>query len=276
VTADATTDAANQRPPLPRRVAVVLIPTYALVVLSFALPDIPLDGQLAEIVVRVADTGTWTQLPILCVIMVAVLVSRVGISGRRRALEAGVIIGVMLVSLAGNALLNEHVIKESLGVPRPNISALAEAGALGPEYPDGDAFYATNPSKDARREALAPKLEQLDEPALAELVEAHWLHETGYSFPSGHATAAMTFASLMVALGLAWVGGWRLFVTRALVPIWALAVVYSRPLLEVHTPVDVSVGGLIGFGWGLASAWVVVRIVEKVSLRGQEPLAGRS
>lgn len=263
---DTNTDPGS--PSLARRVAMVLVPTYVLVLLSFVLPDIPLDGALGELAVRVADTGSWTQLPVLCVILIAVLISRAGISGRRRALEAGVILAVMLISLAGNALLNESVIKPSLAVPRPNIAALAEAGALGPEVPTGDAFYALG-DKDQRREYLAPRLEQLDEPALDERVRAHWVHETGYSFPSGHSTAAMTFASLLVALGFAWTSGWRQVVTRMFVPIWALCVVYSRPLLGVHTPLDVSVGALVGFAWGLSSAWVVVRVVERASTRAQ-------
>ena len=239
-----------------RRIAAVLIPTFLLVLVSFALPQIPLDGALAQLAVRVSDTATWGQLPFLCIATVILLTSRPGPGMRRRAIEAVTIAAVMLAMIAGNGELNEEVIKPSFHVPRPNIVALAEAGALGPEVPDGAAFYELG-DKQERRDYLALRLAELDEPALAPEVRAHWTHEAGFSFPSGHSGASMTFATMMLALGLAWLKGWRQHVTTAL-PIWAVLVVWSRPLLRVHSPVDVSVGTLAGFAWGLL-AFVLVR-----------------
>lgn len=258
----ADTDLRDQ-PTLARRIAAVLIPTYALVLLSFALPEIPLDGSLAEVIVRVADSATWGQLPFLCIAALMLLNSRPGPSMRRRAIEAVTIIVVMLGVIGGNALLNEFVIKPTFHVPRPNIVALAEDGALGPAVPDGPAFYELGDKQD-RRDYLSPRLAELEQPALAPAVREHWLDETGYSFPSGHSTASMTFASLMVALGMCWLGGWRQGVTSAL-PIWALCVVYSRPLLQVHTATDVSVGALVGICLGLLSFLLIRWIVEKLA-----------
>jgi phosphatidylglycerophosphatase B len=239
----------------------VLVPTFALALLSFALPDIALDGAFANLVLRVADSATWEQLPLLCIAALLLLASRPGPGTRQRAIEAAVIVIVMLVALGGNAMLNENVIKPALAEPRPNIEALAQAGALGEGVEDGDDFYALG-NKNTRRELLSEHLAELEQPPLTPRVRAHWIHEAGYSFPSGHATAAMTFASLMVALGFYWLAGWRLLITSVAVPVWAACVVYSRPLLGVHTPVDVTVGTLLGFGWGLG-AFVFIRWVVR-------------
>lgn len=251
-----TAETKASQAPLPRRIAFVLIPTYLLVLLSFVLPQIPLDGGFAAFVVRVADSATWDQLPLLCMASLILLTSRPGPPMRQRMIETGVIIVVMGGALGGNALLNEHLIKPSFHVPRPNIVALAEQDNLGPAVADGDGFYALG-DKQARRDYLAPLLAELEQPGLGVKVREHWTHETGYSFPSGHASASMTFATLMLALGLSWLYGWRQWITTVM-PLWALCVVYSRPLLQVHTGYDVSMGALVGIGWGL-SAFVLMR-----------------
>jgi phosphatidylglycerophosphatase B len=241
------------RPFALRRLLAVLLPTFVLVLPTFLLPSVPLDGELATLAVHVSDSGYWTGLPFICALVIALIVSRPGLTTRRRATEAGFMVIAMLVALAGNALLNENVIKPRFAVPRPDIVALTEAGSLEPEVDQPDEFYALG-DKDARRVFLRSKLETLDEPKLAPLVREHWITETGYSFPSGHSTAAMTFASMIVALSLMWLSGWRLSVLSVAAPLWALAVVYARPLLTVHSPVDVTVGTVIGFCWGIAAS----------------------
>lgn len=243
-------DAANKTPSLARRIALVLLPTFALVLCSFLLPKIALDGPLAVLAVRFSDTGYTTQMPFLCVGVIALVISRPSLTTRRRTVEGVAMLLAMIVALAGNAWINENIIKPNFAVARPNMIALTEAGALEPEIDDPAEFYALG-DKSARRDYLEEKLEELDEPALAPLVRDHWAYETGYSFPSGHSTAAITFATLMAALALTWMSGWRLTVLRVAVPIWALCVVYSRVLLTVHSPVDVTVGALAGIGWGL-------------------------
>ncbi len=244
----------------PTRLALVLGPAFALVLVSFALPEIPLDTPFADFWVRVSDTAYWSFMPVVCVVVVLLVVSRPGIDGRRRAVEAVVATVALLVVVAGNAQVNEHVIKPALAVPRPNIVTLAETGALGPQITEAADFYALG-DKDARRQFLAPQLQQLDEPALSPLVEDHWAHETGFALPSGHSTAAMTFAALMAMLGFAWLTDWRARVTAVVVPVWAVLVAHSRVLLGVHTPTDVVVGSLVGIGLGTVAAIVVLRFV---------------
>lgn len=231
--------------------------------LSPLLPSLDLDSALADVVVSMTDTASWNQMPILAVVAVLFLVTRPGIAPSRRWSELGAIALVMLVAIVGNGLLNEHVVKPAFGIPRPNLVELAQDGALGPEYPTAADLYAVGDKAD-RRAVLATVLPSVPEPVLSDRVEEHWIHETGYSFPSGHSTAAVTFATLMVALAGAWMSGWRRSLVFFVLPLWAIAVVYSRPLLEVHTALDVIVGTMAGLGWGLAAyavvRWVVTRL----------------
>jgi phosphatidylglycerophosphatase B len=235
------------------RIALALALMFAWVLLSFVLLDIPLNSGPADLAVRVSDSADWDQLPFWAAAALALVVSRPGLRTRRRVVEAVALTLAMLIALAGNAWLNENVIKPTFAVPRPNIVALTEAHALGAGIHDPADFYARG-DKSERSELLRLRLAKVEQPALSPLVREHWIVETGYAFPSGHATVAMTFASLLVALGFAWgISGWRKWFTNTLVPIWAVCVVYSRPLLEVHSAVDVSVGTLVGFAWGLGA-----------------------
>ena len=243
-----------------KTLAVVIAITFAATLLSLALPTIALNTSFADMVVRITDTASWTQLPVLGAVAVVVVVSRPSLSRHRRATEALAITVTLLVILVGNGLLNEHIVKPWLGVARPNIVEQADSGALGAEFPDADSLYAAG-NKEERRVILGEKLTAAQTPYLSTTVRAHWIHETGYSFPSGHSTAAMTFAATLAAIGSTWLGGWRRFTMTVIVPIWALAVVYSRVLLEVHRPIDVIAGTTIGFAWGLL-AFSIIRTLS--------------
>ena len=235
-----------------RRILIVLSPALAAILFGGLLPSIDLGSSFADAMVRVSDTASWTQLPFLALVVVLAAVTRPGLSTSRRSIEAGITIVVMLVVLAGNGLLNEHVVKPAIGVPRPNIVTLAEDGTLGPEISTGDDFYATG-SKSERRGLLHERLTPARTPDLSPTVRSHWIHEAGYATPSGHATTAVTFATLGVGLGLLWLDGWRRRVLLIALPAWAVAVATSRLLIGVHTATDVIVGALIGVGWGPVS-----------------------
>jgi phosphatidylglycerophosphatase B len=232
-----------------RLLGIVLSCLYVGALLTPLLPRIALDTGFADAVVRLTDTASWTLLTPLAILAIVALVARRGSTHQRRIREAASLSLVMLIALAGNALLNEHVVKPAFGVPRPNIVHLTESGTLGPDLPDATAFYATG-DKQTRREVLSERLPERTTPQLSETTRAHWIHETGYSFPSGHTTAAITFAVLLMTIGEYWLEGWRRAVTRYGLPLWALAVAASRTLLEVHTGWDVIGGVVAGFIWG--------------------------
>lgn len=239
-----------------RLLGIILVSLFIGAQLTPLLPRMALDTAFADWVDRLTDTASWTQLTPIAILSVVVLVSRRGITPRRRVREAATLSMVMLIALVGNALLNENVIKPAFGIPRPNIVTLAETGVLGPELPDAEAFYETG-DKERRREVLGDRLTEQTTPQLTDRVRAHWIHETGYSFPSGHTTAAVTFAVLLAAVASFWLSGWRHVATMYLLPLWAIGIAASRTLLEVHTAWDVLGGTVAGFGWGLLAFFAV-------------------
>jgi len=249
---------------LTRRTLVVLSPTFGLIALSGLLPRIDLDGKFADAMVRVSETASWKQMPFLCLAAVILLATRPGLATKRRLLETAMTISAMAIVLPGNGLLNEHVVKPAVGIPRPNIVTLAEDGVLGPEIDDGDAFYAVG-DKEERRALLHERLIPSQRLGLSQLVRAHWVDETGYALPSGHVASAMTLAALWAGLGVLWLSGRRRAAVIIGLAMWAVAVAYSRVLLGVHTVADVTVGALVGIGWGLATVYVIREVYDRFS-----------
>ena len=248
-----------------RTLALILGPAYLLVLLAFLTPQVALDGGLGKAAVAVADSGSVHWLPTISVALLLVVISRPGLEIGRRLREGLSLLGCLLVFLAAMAWANEHLIKPAVAVPRPDIIALAESGQLGM---DPATFYGLG-DKAARRVYLGPRLDALladGELQLAPAVRDHWVEETGYSFPSGHALAAMTFAAFFVAVGLWWLSGWRLILTLA-TPAWALAVIHSRPILRVHSAFDVSVGAAEGLVVGLL-AFILARLLIEGRVAG--------
>ena len=80
------------------------------------------------------------------------------------------------------------------------------------------------------------------------------VHETSYSYPSGHATAAVAvLVSLAVLAVITWpkVWGWVLAVILGLA---AVLVAWSRLVVGVHWFSDVAFGMAFGVPWGVAVA----------------------
>lgn len=83
------------------------------------------------------------------------------------------------------------------------------------------------------------------------------VHETSYSYPSGHATAAVAVLVSLAALAVmtwprAW--GWILALVLAL---GAIFVAWTRLVLGVHWFSDVAFGIVFGVAWGVTAAFVL-------------------
>jgi len=97
-------------------------------------------------------------------------------------------------------------------------------------------------------------------------------HESGYSFPSGHAMISVLFygmAAYLLARGMRWQGRVRLGVT---VFTLALLIGFSRIFLGVHFLTDV-----LG-GWAAGIVWLTVCVatLEAISLPRSHPAAKKS
>ncbi|GAB3811805.1 hypothetical protein GCM10028895_02260 [Pontibacter rugosus] len=150
--------------------------------------------------------------------------------------------GFLILTLGGVAALNEYVIKPITQVPRPSHTfLLAREGdkSLLPEFyiktvPERQVYLQQHISQNATKYAeVAPE------------VLAHWVQESGYSFPSGHSQNAFMLGT-MLAL---WLGlqlpGRRLWLLS--IPlVWAVLVCLSRVALGVHSEWDVSLGAALG------------------------------
>jgi membrane-associated phospholipid phosphatase len=79
----------------------------------------------------------------------------------------------------------------------------------------------------------------------------------GFSFPSAHAAASLTFAAVVVAI--AWPTRWRRLAV-AVGATFVFAVGLSRVYLGVHYPSDVLAGWCVASVWTLAvlALWTLV------------------
>jgi phosphatidylglycerophosphatase B len=237
----------------------ILLPALALVIAIGFLPAIALDGPIARAAVWAADAGGTKVVPWIALILLTIVVTRPGLAPRARMIEAVVMLGLLLFALGGMSFANEYFIKPLMAVPRPNIVALADLGVLGVS---ADEFYALG-DKPERSAFLAERIGDARTPALADEVREHWLIETGYSFPSGHSLAAMTFAAFFLTLAISYLDERRRRLVFLLLPVWALAVIASRPLLRVHSALDIGVGAVEGLVIGLASVMLARWVIER-------------
>jgi undecaprenyl-diphosphatase len=93
------------------------------------------------------------------------------------------------------------------------------------------------------------------------------VHETSYSYPSGHATAAT--AVLFGLAGLA-VMTWNVWWPWLLASVLTVAVACSRLVLGVHWFSDVAFGLIMGVCWGVIVSWALRDVRWPHPLGGHE------
>lgn len=232
-------------------VALVIVASLALVALSHFIPlvnstrppFIDLNGSVANAWLYLSHTGGKHGAPWFAIACLIATLSLSKLSYQQQIKNALIIVASVALFAGGGAFFNEHAIKENLQIPRPNIKALSTDLGNGHLGENTAQFYQRG-DKSARSAYLANALAQpIPTMALSPKINAHWVEETGYSFPSGHSYTVFFFATyflLFAALNLrTW---WPFFVLSP----WAVAVCYSRSLLVLHTPTDITVGAIQG------------------------------
>lgn len=249
-----------------RRLAPPTLVTYVLLVVlsrvpiidSTTPPYVDLGAAAAQVPYWLAESGGTVGGPILAAIALLLLVTRPAVPGRRRGTEALALAMLVSIGAGGGAAINERGLKAALEVPRPNVVSLAGVDGNGPLGRTPAEFYALG-DKDVRSDSLRAVL--MAEPAPVDLIPSireHWVHETGYSFPSGHAFSAMFIAVFFLAAALSYAAPGRGRLFHALL-LWALLVGLSRPVLRVHTPMDVAIGAAQGIALGFL-AFLALRV----------------
>lgn len=161
-------------------------------------------------------------------------------------------LAALLLVLAAFAWFNEHVTKEYMRYPRPSHQYMLQQG---PSLLQLDSLYQL--SEPLRKQLLQQIIVQhpLSFQHIDERVLAHWVQESGFSFPSGH-----SFNAFLLAVILAF----SLQHTRKPVyhrwywlPLaWACMVALSRVAIGAHSALDVSAGAAAGGLAGLLLIYV--------------------
>ncbi len=251
---------------------------------STGSPYFDLTGWIGTFAYVLSVAGGSKGTPFVIVFLILVVVSRPGRSLKQRGIEFLVLALVGGGLLGVGSLLNEKGIKELVKEPRPHVKLLARTPTDTPPEASiltttADDFY-----EDAGdvREANLEKISKLDslealgdrfcfeaygekDLFLSKNVCHQWISATsGFSFPSGHSFSALFLATFFLGMALYVLGGWRLALFKYLVVPYGVLVCYSRTVLRVHSPLDISVGGLLGIGIGLVALVLVVKVLKRV------------
>lgn len=194
------------------------------------------------------------NLPVIIVLMV-----KSTPDVKKRILWTSVALVSLIIFLAGGAQFNERVIKPYFKNPRPNIVELLN----GEDYKITYSVFYDETDKEKRRNYLRQLINGDFKSRhgfdIHPLIAEHWIHETGFSFPSGHSFASMMFATFC----LVWVTRRRLPFRPWLILIgWSVAVCYSRCILRVHWPVDIFFGAMQGMIVGSVLSYVLFSVLK--------------
>lgn len=218
-------------------VATLLIVWYTALPFSGYLKN----QSLSRFWLFVSDSGAQWGVGIVAIIA-TFLVYKSQSDNKVGMKRAFVFLGALSLLLGGLALNNEFVVKPSVAAQRPSILKLDALGIL-----NANEFY-TLPDKETRREYLRKSLRANPiKVAHAEIHPAilkHWEIEAGWSLPSGHSQNAFMFGTLLAFFLFRIYNRKRWFFVLPLV--WAFGIALSRVAVGAHSPLDVSVGSLVG------------------------------
>jgi phosphatidylglycerophosphatase B len=228
--------------------ALAVLGVAVLSWLCTATGSYALRGAVALVTFGVTESGGLRWAPLVLLGFLGAWAAEGGASIRRRQLPS--VLLLLLVALPATALVNERALKPRVAALRPSHLRLAEAGVI----PDRDAFERLHPRH--RRAYLQARIDTIAAAFdLHPVVLRHWVHESSFSFPSSHAVNAFAAATLCAGAILAQPSRRRRLAHGMLA--WAVAVAWSRVLLQVHRPVDVIAGAAAGalLGALLLLAW---------------------
>ncbi|TLX72250.1 phosphatase PAP2 family protein [Labilibacter sediminis] len=250
-----------------RQLAIFIVVSLVLVCSSLLVP-LYMSASYSEIAtliwIFITHSGSTVGVSVLLLMCLTILaIKQNGIKNKLRIFGLGSLF--FAITIGGIALANEHLIKENLKIHRPNILLLNKHYNF-----DNDTFYALKGKKNRSlylKEFFEDNLIgylRIDEKVLSPRVLRLWTTETGFSFPSGHSVSAFLLAILMSYIILLHSGN-RNKVLIGVFFCWAVLVALSRVMLGVHSPVDISLGAIIGCLWGMVI--ILSGLVDRLFLK---------
>jgi phosphatidylglycerophosphatase B len=200
------------------------------------------EDSLATVWLFISDSGAEIGVTIVAILSTFLIAWHHG-GGKHGAKRGAIFLLGMFVLLGSLALSNEFLVKPTVAAQRPSILKLEALEIL-----NADSLY-SHDTKPARREYMDKAfVAHPHRTAMANIhpkILHHWRVETGFSLPSGHSQNAFIFGTLLAFLLLRIMVRMRwVFVLPLL---WAAGIGLSRVAVGVHSPLDVTVGGLVGF-----------------------------
>ena len=246
-------------------------------------PYFDLTGGIGQVASVLAEVGGLVGTIVIFAFLILMVVNRSYLSLKQRGVEFLVLALLGGGLLGAGVLVNEFIIKPAVKEPRPHVKLLARTPTDTPPdssilattaedfYTKDDTVREANLRAFSKKDSLAVLGDQYcfeaygdEELFLSTTVCDQWIHTIGFSFPSGHSFTAMFIAAFF--LGMAFyvmLGGWRLAFIRYLVVPYGVLVCYSRTALRVHSPLDISVGGLLGILLALLALVLVVKALTR-------------
>ncbi len=162
------------------------------------------------------------------------------------------------VILSVFAIINEHVVKPILQVPRPSHQYIITQSKSEAKL---DSLYTLSATD---RRAFFKQLMDADTVSYKnwdERVLAHWLEEAGYSFPSGHSFNSFLLAGLL-AFCIHYLANKKIRWLYVVPFAWAVMVAVSRVAIGAHTALDVSIGSAIGLS--ISQALLSIPVIRRL------------
>ena len=195
--------------------------------------------------------------------VIIIVISSIVFALRASTVKEGVvgivrIFVTLSVILSVFALINEHVVKPILQVPRPSHQYIITQSKSEAKL---DSLYTLSATD---RRAFFKQLMDADTVSYKNWdarVLAHWLEEAGYSFPSGHSFNAFLLAGLL-AFCIYYLANKKVRWLYVVPFAWAVMVAVSRVAIGAHTALDVSIGSAIGLS--ISQALLSIPVIRRL------------
>lgn len=157
---------------------------------------------------------------------------------------------IVFIIFTGVILLGQYInstVKNVIQEPRPFVVWLEKQQRI-----SADQFYQLK--RKVRTKWLREQQENMV--VVPTFLGQHWQKETGFAFPSGHTTFAVSWT--LLGAGLLWPQ--RRWLSLAVLMLWATGVMGSRLALGMHWPQDLVAATFVSWLLTIPAVWLIRQI----------------